>query len=156
MTALCRAFELEDLPSGSSARSRLRSLNGHLRHRLRDNLHIGVKRCLAVILSHYTIDLERVSEGYFLGEEDDEQRIEEMVQGWIGVVEEPGKRLAQSFEAEVEPRPPGDELTACSPPGVVDEESDPELGSPPRGLSALSSADGAALGATSAADAEGS
>jgi len=54
----------------------------HLRHRLWDALHIGMKRCLAVIRSHYTFNLEMVSEGYYLGEETDERRSNELVEGW--------------------------------------------------------------------------
>jgi hypothetical protein len=64
ISAFCRAFGLNDIPSGSSPQSHLRALGGHVRSRLRGALHHGVRRALAVLASHYDVDLERVSEGY--------------------------------------------------------------------------------------------
>jgi hypothetical protein len=59
-----RAFDLDDVPSGSSPQSHLQALGGHVRSRLRGALHHGVRRAFAVLASHYDMDLERVSEGY--------------------------------------------------------------------------------------------
>jgi hypothetical protein len=42
-----------------------------VRSRLREALHHGVRRAFAVLASHYDVDLERVSEGYYLPDEDE-------------------------------------------------------------------------------------
>jgi hypothetical protein len=39
--------------------------------RLRGALHHGVRRAIAVLASHYDVDLERVSEGYCLPDDED-------------------------------------------------------------------------------------
>jgi hypothetical protein len=62
ISAFCRTFGLDDVPSGSSPQSRLRALGGHVRSRLRGALHHGVRRAFVVLASHYDVDLERVSE----------------------------------------------------------------------------------------------
>jgi hypothetical protein len=41
------------------------------REKLHEVQHTGVKRALAIIASHYEIDLEEVSEGYILLKGDD-------------------------------------------------------------------------------------
>jgi hypothetical protein len=69
--AFCRAFGLDDVPSGSSPQSHLRALDGHVRRRLHGALHHGVRRAFAVLASHYDVDLERVSEGYCLPDEEE-------------------------------------------------------------------------------------
>jgi hypothetical protein len=71
ISAFCRAFGLDDVPSGSSPQSHLRALGGHVRSRLRGALHHGVRRAFAVLASHYDVDLERVSEGYCLPDEEE-------------------------------------------------------------------------------------
>jgi hypothetical protein len=60
-----------DVPSGRSPQSRLQVLGDHVRGRLREALHHGVRRAFAVLASHYVVDLERVSEGYCLPDEDE-------------------------------------------------------------------------------------
>jgi DNA repair exonuclease SbcCD ATPase subunit len=71
ISAFCQAFGLDDVPSGSSPQSRLRALDGHVRSRLRGALHHGVRWAFAVLASHYDVDLGRVSEGYYLPDEDE-------------------------------------------------------------------------------------
>ena len=71
ISAFCRAFGLDDVPSGSSPQSRLQALGGHVRSRLRGALHHDVRRAFAVLASHYDVDLGRVSEGYYLPDEDE-------------------------------------------------------------------------------------
>jgi multidrug efflux pump subunit AcrA (membrane-fusion protein) len=63
ISAFCQVFGLDDFPSGSSPQSRLRALGDHVRSRLREALHHGVRRAFAVLASHYDVDLERVNEG---------------------------------------------------------------------------------------------
>jgi hypothetical protein len=69
--AFCQVFGLDDVPSGSSPQSRLQALSDHARGRLREALHHGVRWAFAVLASHYDVDLERVSEGYCLPDEDE-------------------------------------------------------------------------------------
>jgi hypothetical protein len=71
ISAFCRVFGFDDVPSGSSPQSRLQALGDHARGRLREALHHGVRRAFAVLASHYVVDLERVSEGYCLPDEDE-------------------------------------------------------------------------------------
>jgi hypothetical protein len=67
ISAFCRVFGFDDVPSGSSPQSCLQALGDHARGRLREALHHGVRRAFAVLASHYDVDLERVSEGYCWG-----------------------------------------------------------------------------------------
>jgi hypothetical protein len=101
ISAFCQAFDLDDVLSGSSPQSHLRALGGYVRGRLRGALHHGVRRAFAVLASHYDVDLERVSEGYCLPDEDDAalakvQRLDMAVAG-------PSTVLAPSFEVEILP-----------------------------------------------------
>jgi hypothetical protein len=101
ISAFCQAFDIDDVPSGSSPQSCLRALGGHVRSRLRGALHHGVRRAFAVLASHYDVDLERVSEGYCLPDEDEAalakvQRLDAAVMG-------PSTVLASSFEVEILP-----------------------------------------------------
>jgi hypothetical protein len=101
ISAFCQAFGLDDVPSGSSPWSHLRALGGHVRNRLRGALHHGVRRAFAVLASHYDVDLERVSEGYCLP--DDEEAALAKVQRLDAAVEGPSTALASSFEVEILP-----------------------------------------------------
>jgi hypothetical protein len=72
-----------------------------VRSRLPGALHHGVRRALAVLASHYDVDLEWVSEGYCLPDEEEAalakvQRLDAAVEGLITA-------LASSFEVEVLP-----------------------------------------------------
>jgi hypothetical protein len=71
ISAFYRVFGFDDVPSGSSPQSRLQALGDHARGRLREALHHGVRQAFAVLASHYDVDLERVSEGYCLPDEDE-------------------------------------------------------------------------------------
>jgi multidrug efflux pump subunit AcrA (membrane-fusion protein) len=97
----CRAFDLDDVPSGSSPQSHLRALGGHVRSRLRGALHHGVRRAFVVLASHYDVDLERVSEGYCLPDEDEAALAE--VQRLDTAAAGPSAMLASSFEVEILP-----------------------------------------------------
>jgi hypothetical protein len=101
ISAFCQAFGLDGVPSGSSPQSHLRALGGHVRNRLHRALHHGVRWAFAVLASHYDVDLERVSEGYCLP--DDEEAALAEVQRLDAAVEGPCAALASSFEVEVLP-----------------------------------------------------
>jgi hypothetical protein len=101
ISALCQAFGLDGVPSGSSPQSHLRALGGHVRNRLCGALHHGVRRAFVVLASHYDMDLERVSEGYCLPDEEEAALAE--VQRLDTAVEGPSAALASSFEVEILP-----------------------------------------------------
>jgi hypothetical protein len=101
ISALCQAFGLDGVPSGSSPQSHLWALGGHVRSRLRGALHHGVRRAFAVLASHYDVDLEWVSEGYCLPDEEEAALAE--VQRLDAAVEGPSAALASSFEVEILP-----------------------------------------------------
>jgi hypothetical protein len=101
ISAFCQAFGLDDVSSGSSPQRHLRALGGHVRDRLRGALHHDVRRAFAVLASHYDVDLERVSEGYCLPDEEEAGLAE--VQRLDAAVEGPSAALASSFEVEILP-----------------------------------------------------
>jgi len=79
-------------------------LSGQVRERLRGALHTGVKRALAVISSYYaSVDLETVSDGYVLPEDDEEadEEVAKLMESGEGL----GTALAKLFEEEVVPPP---------------------------------------------------
>jgi hypothetical protein len=97
--AFCQIFGLDDVPSGSSPQSRLQALGDHARGRLHEALHHGVRRAFAVLASHYDVDLEQVSEGYCLPDEDEATLAE--VQRLDVAAAGPSAALATTFEAEI-------------------------------------------------------
>ena len=108
ISIFCSTFGLDDVPSGSSPQSRLRTLGGHVCSRLRGALHHGVRRAFAVLASHYDVDLERVSEGYCLPDEEEAALAE--AQRLNAAAEGPGVTLAsflrwRSFRLCCRPRP---------------------------------------------------
>jgi hypothetical protein len=72
-----------------------------VRSKLRGALHHGVRRAFAVLASHYDVDLERVSEGYCLPDDEDAALAE--AKRLNAVVEGPGTALASFFEVEILP-----------------------------------------------------
>jgi hypothetical protein len=102
-----RILDFGDVPSGSSPQSRLQALGDHVRGRLREALHHGVRRAFAMLASHYVVDLERVSEGYCLPDEDEAALAE--VQRLDAVAAGPSAVLATTFEAEILPPAPSPE-----------------------------------------------
>jgi hypothetical protein len=72
-----------------------------VRGRLREALHHGVRRAFVVLASHYDVDLERVSEGYCLPDEDEAALAE--VQRLDAAVAGPSAVLASSFKVEILP-----------------------------------------------------
>jgi hypothetical protein len=101
ISAFYRTFGLSDVPSGSSPQSRLRALGSHVLSRLRGALHLGVRRAFAILASHYDVDLERVSEGYCLPDEEEAALSE--VRRLDVAAEGPGAVLASFFEVEILP-----------------------------------------------------
>ena len=102
---VCEALEVEGVRSGSSLRSRVTALSGQVRERLRGALHTGVKRALAIVSWHYAgVNLEAISDGYVLAEDDEEA--DEEVTKLMEAAEAPSTVLASLFEEEVVPPAP--------------------------------------------------
>jgi hypothetical protein len=133
ISAFCRVFGLDDVPSGSSPQSRLQALGDRTRGRLREALHHSVRRAFAVLASHYDVDLERVSEGYCLPDEDEYALAE--VQRLDAAAAGPSAVLASSFEVEILPLAPpfeaGADLTEGGNEAEVGDEA--EGAAPPPG-----------------------
>jgi hypothetical protein len=64
----CRAMEEGEAQAGSSLASRLRALGGHVTGRVRWALHLGVRKALGVVRSHYEVNFEALAEGYVIPE----------------------------------------------------------------------------------------
>jgi hypothetical protein len=133
ISAFCQAFGLDDVPLGSSPQSCLRALGGHVRSRLREALHHGIRRAFAMLASHYDVDLERVSEGYCLPDEDEAALAE--VQRLNAAVAGPSAVLASSFEVEILPlaSPSGVRLDLVEGGGDAEGGDDAEGAAPPLG-----------------------
>jgi hypothetical protein len=71
---ICQEVEEGAAQVGSSLVSRLRALGGHVSQRMCRVLHLGVKKALGVVASHYQVVFEAVSSGYVVpdGVEDEE------------------------------------------------------------------------------------
>ena len=65
VTSVCEGLGVP--ASGSSLRSRVEPFYSRAGEKMREALHVGVKKALAVVSSHYVgIDLPAVCEGYVL------------------------------------------------------------------------------------------
>ncbi|XP_066354846.1 uncharacterized protein [Miscanthus floridulus] len=114
--SVCEALEVGGGQSGSSLESCLTMLCDHVHERLREVLHNGVKHALAIVSSHYAgIDLEAISDGYVMAEDDEEKADEELTK-LVEAAEAPSATLAKLFEDEVVP-----------PPAPADDTSNPEV-----------------------------
>jgi hypothetical protein len=99
ISAFGQIFGLDDVPLGSSPQSHLQALGDHARSRLHEALHHGVRRAFAVLASHYDVDLEQVSEGYCLPDED--KAALSKVQRLDAAAAGPSVVLASTFEVEI-------------------------------------------------------
>ena len=78
-------------------------LGATLRGRVRDSLHIGVKRAMVVVCSGFSYDMEVVSHGFVTDISKTDAENEERLHTLIDDAEVPGQRLAKLFEPEVLP-----------------------------------------------------
>jgi hypothetical protein len=94
--AVCDALETQEgAQSGSSLRSRLTSLYGGVRERVRDALHTSIKWALAVMTSHYvSLNLQVISECFIDMPDPEQEKL-------VDTAEVPGTGLVARFEDEV-------------------------------------------------------
>ena len=62
--SMCQELEGDGAVSGSSVISCLRVLGGRIAEHAKSTFRLGVLRALAVALTHYIMDLQRVSSAY--------------------------------------------------------------------------------------------
>ena len=78
-------------------------LGATLRDRVRDALHVGVKRAMAVVCLGFSYDMEVVSHGFVTDISKTDAENEERLHALIDDAEVPVERLAKLFEPEVLP-----------------------------------------------------
>jgi hypothetical protein len=103
-----------------------------MRGRLCEALHHGIRRAFAVLASHYDVDLERVSEGYCLPDEDEVALAE--VQRLDAATAGPSAVLASSFKVEILPLASPSEAEA----DLTEGGNDAEGGDEAEGAASLS------------------
>jgi len=95
------ADESREEARGDALVDQLCYLGTTLRDRVRDTLHIGVKRAMAVVCSGFSFDMEVVSHGFVTDISKTDAENEEKLHALINDAEVPGERLAKLFEPEV-------------------------------------------------------
>jgi hypothetical protein len=90
----------EDVPGNSFVR-RMVALGRLAWEKIRDSLHHGVKRALAVVHSGFVFDMKLVTEGFMTDPDRTDEENEDACVELIEAAEEPRSRLASLFEAEV-------------------------------------------------------
>jgi len=106
VASTCEGLGLSANASGSSLQSHIEALYSRVGERMREALHAGAKKALAVVSSHYiSINLPAICEGYVLP--DDEAEAHEELQKLGDAADAPGDALAAFFDAEVELPPLG-------------------------------------------------
>jgi hypothetical protein len=101
-----------NVPQGGPLRLHMQALSGYIRGELHGAVHLGVKRELVVVASHYEIDVERVCEGYILLDEHELANVK--MRRLTNAIEQAGTSLSRHFEAEAVP--PLSSPTAVVPP----------------------------------------
>jgi hypothetical protein len=89
--------------SGNSFVRRMVALGRLAREKIRDNLHHGVKRALAVVRSGFVFDMKLVAEVFIIDPDWMDEENEDAYVELIEAAKEPGSRLTSLFEAEVVP-----------------------------------------------------
>jgi len=95
--------ESKEDAQGDALVDQLCYLGASLRDWVRDALHIGVKRAMAVVCSGFSYDMEVVSHGFVTNISKTDAENEERLHALIDDAEAPGERLAKLFEPEVLP-----------------------------------------------------
>ena len=95
--------ESREAARGDALVDELCYLGATLRDQVRDALHTGVKRAMAVVCSGFSYDMEVVSHGFVIDISKTDAENEERLHALIDDAEVPGERLAKLFEPEVLP-----------------------------------------------------
>jgi hypothetical protein len=99
----CQEVEEGEAQAGSLLASRLRALGGHVARRTRHAVHLGVKKALGVVRSHYEVNLEAVASCYVVPEGIKDEVVMERADALAAAAE----TLAEDFEDFLFPDAPG-------------------------------------------------
>jgi hypothetical protein len=100
----CQEVKEGEAQAESSLASRLRALGGHVSRRMRRALHLGVKKALGMVRSHYEVNLEAVASGYVIPEGIEDEVAMERADALAAAAAE---TLAEDFEDFLFPNAPG-------------------------------------------------
>jgi hypothetical protein len=109
ITSVCDGLGVEpDVDTGEDAPGncfirRMAALGHFAREKIRDSLHHGVKRALAVVRSGFVFDMELVADGFITDPDRSDAENADACLDLIEAAEGPGSRLASLFEPEVVP-----------------------------------------------------
>ena len=95
--------ESREVARGDALVDQLCYLGATLRDRVRDALHTGMKRAMAVVCSGFSYNMEVVSHGFVTDISKTDAENEERLHALIDEAEVPRERLARLFEPEVLP-----------------------------------------------------
>ena len=101
--AACQELEGEGASSGSSVASRLQSLGGQVAERIKSAFRHGVQRTLGMASIDYDMDLKRVSSGYVVAPDVDEDAAAATMDEADVAVEGFGAALSMKFEDDLPP-----------------------------------------------------
>jgi len=93
----------EGAVSGSSVISRLRALGGRIAEHAKSTFRLGVLRALVVALTHYIMDLQKVSSGYVVPNDADADAASAVMDDADAATEEFAVVLAEKLEADIPP-----------------------------------------------------
>jgi TolA-binding protein len=91
----CQAVEEGEAQAESSLVSLLRALSGHVSRRMHRALHLGVRKALSVVGSHYQVNFEAVASGYVIPEGVEDEVVMERADALAAAAAE---TLAEDFE----------------------------------------------------------
>ena len=101
--SVCQELEGEGTVSGSSVISRLRALGGRIAEHAKSTFRLGILRALAVVSTHYIMDLQRVSSGYVVATDADADAASAIMDDADTAAEESTNVLAAKLEADIPP-----------------------------------------------------
>ena len=101
--SVCQELEGEGAVSGSLVISRLRALGSRIAEHAKSTFRLGVLRTLAVALTHYLMDLQRVSSGYVVPDNADADAASAIMDDADAAAEEFAVVLAEKLEADIPP-----------------------------------------------------
>jgi len=120
--------ESREAARGDALVDQLCYLGAMLRDRVRDALHIGVKRAMAVVCSGFSYDMEVVSHGFVTDISKTDVENKDRLHALIDDAEVPGERLAKLFEPEVLPPQTSSGATRVVRAGMRTKACEPTLG----------------------------
>jgi hypothetical protein len=95
--------DTEEDTMGNSFVRWMAALGCLVREKIRDGLHHGMKRAMAVIRSGFKYNMDLIADGFISDLDRTDEENEVACLSLIEAAEEPGGRLAKLFEVEVVP-----------------------------------------------------